>query len=394
MVKIKNSRIESIDLLRGLVMVIMALDHTRGYFHLGSMTNDPTNLETTTPILFLTRFITHFCAPVFVFLAGTSAFLYGSKKTRTELFKFLFSRGLWLIFLELVLNDFLWFFDINYEFIHLQVIWAIGFSMICLSFMVYLPKKVILAIGIVVIAGHNLLDGITMEGTSLRSILWYLLHQQNLVPLGESRMLGISYPVLPWIGVMVLGYCFGTFYEKGFDVSVRKRWLMRIGIGATLLFFILRGINDYGDLVPWSHQKNITFTILSFLNVTKYPPSLAFLLITLGPSLIFLFVTDNIKNKLTNFLIVFGRVPLFYYFLHILILHLAAMLGLVMTGGNWKDMIMNGQVFESGRLATYGYSLWVVYIVWICIILLLYPFCNWYMKYKSNNRDKWWLSYL
>ena len=391
---IRNSRVESIDLLRGLVMVIMALDHTRGYFHLGSFLSDPTNLETTTPILFFTRFITHYCAPVFVFLAGTSAFLYGSKKTTTELFKFLFSRGIWLIFLELVVNNFLWWFDITYGFIHLQVIWAIGFSMICLSILVYLPPKVLLAIGIILVAGHNLLDGIIMEGQSLESLLWYLLHQHIFFPLGESRILAISYPVLPWIGVIVLGYCFGTFYQKGYDVNIRKKWLILLGVGATLLFFILRGINDYGDLVPWSQQKNITYTILSFLNVTKYPPSLAFLLITLGPSMLFLYVTDNFKNKLTNFFVVFGRVPLFYYFLHILILHLTAILGLVIIGGNWKDMILTNQIFESGRLATYGYSLWVVYIVWICIILLLYPLCKWYMKYKGNNRNKWWLSYL
>jgi uncharacterized membrane protein len=254
--------------------------------------------------------------------------------------------------------------------------------------------KVILAVGIILVAGHNLLDGIKMEGVSLKSVLWYLLHQENFVPLGETRLMGISYPVLPWIGVIALGYCFGAFYKKGFDISIRKKWLLRIGIGATLLFFILRSINVYGDLVPWSHQKNLTFTILSFLNVTKYPPSLAFLLITLGPSLLFLLGTDSVKNKLADFLIVYGRVPLFYYFLHILIIHLAAIFGLLITGGDWKIMILNAEAFENSRLETYGYSLWVVYLFWICVILLLYPLCKWYMNYKRNNRDKWWLSYL
>jgi uncharacterized membrane protein len=394
MERIKNSRVESIDVLRGLVMVIMALDHTRDYFHLGATLSDPANLETTTPILFFTRFITHFCAPVFVFLAGTSASLYGSKKPTTELFKFLFSRGIWLIFLELVLTDFLWWFDITYSFIYLNVIWAIGFSMICLSFLVYLPKKVLLAIGIILVAGHNLLDNIIMEGNSIKSVLWYLLHQKNNIPLGESRILSIGYPVLPWIGVMVLGYCFGTFYEKGFDVSLRKKWLIRLGVVVTLLFFILRGINIYGDLVPWSNQKDITYTILSFLNVTKYPPSLTFLLITLGPSFLFLYATDKLRNKLTDFFIVFGRVPLFYYFLHILIIHLTAIMVHTINGGNWKDLISNNVIHESGHLATYGYSLWVVYLVWICIVLLLYPLCKWYMKYKNNNKHKWWLHYL
>jgi uncharacterized membrane protein len=375
-------------------MVIMALDHTRDFFHLGALVSDPTNLETTTPILFFTRFITHYCAPVFVFLAGTSAFLYGNKKTTNELSKFLFSRGVWLIFLELLVNNFLWRFDINYGFIHLQVIWAIGFSMICLSILIYLPKNILLAIGIILVAGHNLLDGIIMEGSSLKSIIWYLLHQQSYFLISENRWIGITYPVLPWIGVIVLGYCFGTFYQKGYDVTIRKKWLIRLGVGATLLFFILRGINVYGDLAPWSHQNNMTYTILSFLNVTKYPPSLAFLLITLGPPMLFLYATDNYKNKLTNFFIAFGRVPLFYYFLHILIIHLTAILGLLIVGGNYNEMILNNQIIESGRLATYGYSLWIVYLIWFCIILLLYPLCKWYMKYKDNNRNKWWLSYL
>jgi uncharacterized membrane protein len=240
-------------------MVIMALDHTRDFFHLGALVSDPTNLETTTPILFFTRFITHYCAPVFVFLAGTSAFLYGNKKTTNELSKFLFSRGVWLIFLELLVNNFLWRFDINYGFIHLQVIWAIGFSMICLSILIYLPKNILLAIGIILVAGHNLLDGIIMEGSSLKSIIWYLLHQQSYFLISENRWIGITYPVLPWIGVIVLGYCFGTFYQKGYDVTIRKKWLIRLGVGATLLFFILRGINVYGDLAPWSDIHYFVF---------------------------------------------------------------------------------------------------------------------------------------
>jgi uncharacterized membrane protein len=391
-----KTRVESIDLLRGLVMVIMALDHTREYFHLGAMigVNDPTNLDTTTPILFLTRFITHYCAPVFIFLAGTSSCLYGSRKTKPELFKFLFSRGVWLIFLEIVLNNFLWWFDITYGSIILQVIWAIGFSMICLSFLVYLPKKILLAVGIILIAGHNLLDGIAVKGQSLGAILWYVLHQPNWIQISENRWVSIVYPVLPWIGVMVLGYCFGTFYEKGFDSTIRKKWLVRLGLGATLLFFIVRGINVYGDLVPWSHQRNFTYTVLSFFNVTKYPPSLTFLLMTLGPSLLFLYATDEWKNKLTDVFVVFGRVPLFFYFFHIFIIHLSAMLGLLMSGRNCLDMILNNQLMDSGRLITYGYSLRVVYLVWIAVVLSLYPFCKWYMEYKSSHRDKWWLSYL
>ena len=368
-------------------MIVMALDHARHYFHVGY---DPTNLEITTPILFFTRFITHYCAPVFVFLAGTSAYLYGCKKTKPELSKFLFSRGLWLIFLEIFLNDFIWFFDKDFEFIQLQIIWVIGFSMICLAFLIYLPQKMILAIGILLIVCHNLLDSITMEGNSLKSVTWYILHQVNTFPLGENRSVGISYPLIPWPGVMMIGYCFGVLYKKEFIVSARKKWLLLIGSGMIILFFIIRGINVYGDPVPWSQQKNLTYTILSFLNVTKYPASLTFLLITLGPAILFLSGVENIKNKLTDFCIVFGRVPLFYYFLHIFILNLTA----TIIGGNWKGWILNGQNFDSGRLGDNGYNLWIVYLIWICVVILVYPLCKWYMNYKINHPDKWWLSYL
>ena len=312
---VKSTRIQSIDILRGVVMVIMALDHTRDYFHLPGLTAGgalgPTDMATTTPFLFFTRFITHYCAPVFVFLAGTSAFLYGSKKSKSELFKFLFIRGIWLIFLEFIVNNFLWQFDIGYNLIVLQVIWAIGLSMLFLSFLIYLPKKILLLFGFILIAGHNLLDSIVMQGNSLESSIWYALHQRHQILLEGGRALRFSYPIIPWIGVIVLGYCFGALYKRDFDPSLRKKYLLRLGLGAIAAFFIIRGINIYGDLSPWSIQKNTTFTILSFFNVTKYPPSLAFILITLGPALLFLIYIENIKNKITDFFLVFGRVPLF-----------------------------------------------------------------------------------
>ncbi len=394
MTLLKSTRIESIDVLRGLVMIIMALDHVRDYFHYGSFFIDPTDLNSTTPFLFFTRFITHNCAPVFVFLAGTSAYLYGSKKTKLELFKFLFTRGVWLIFLEIVVNNLIWSFDLTYSFPVLQVIWAIGFSMVCLSFFIFLPKKVLIAIGIILIAGHNLLDGIVMQGASFKSIVWYILHQQQVIPLKPFELVGFFYPVIPWIGLMILGYCFGTLYQRNFDATIRKKWLLALSIGAAALFFFLRGINVYGDLVPWSVQKNMTYTILSFFNVTKYPPSLLYLLITIGPALLFLFLIENTKNKVTNFLIVFGRVPLFYYFLHVFVIHVFAIIGILIFGGNWQDMILTADVFKNEKLINYGYSLFTVYMVWIGIILLLYPMCKKYMIYKLNNKQKWWLSYL
>jgi uncharacterized membrane protein len=387
-------RIQSIDMLRGLVMVLMALDHSRSFFHYGAFVYDPTDLATTTPIVFLTRFITHFCAPVFVFLAGTSAFLYGSKKTKPELCKFLITRGLWLIFIEIAIMTVLWFFNITYNIILLQVIWAIGVSMIFLGAFIYLPWKVLLVVAIILVAGHNILDGITAEGKSFVSILWYVFHQPYFLALSENLIIMVSYPVLPWIGVMALGYCFGKLYSNEFDASLRKKWLLRLGFGAIALFIILRAINVYGDLVPWGAQKNILFTVFSFINVTKYPPSLDFILLTLGPALLFLHATETVKNKVSDFFIVFGRVPFFYYILHLFLIHLFALLGLLITGGNWRLMIITGDAFESHKIDTYGYPLWVSYLVWIIVVLLLYPVSKKYMTYKARHKDKWWLSYL
>ncbi|NMH86490.1 DUF1624 domain-containing protein [Flavivirga algicola] len=392
--QIKTSRIESIDILRGAVMVIMALDHVRDFFHYGAFSSDPTNLDTTTPFLFFTRFITHYCAPVFVFLAGTSAFLYGTKKTKLKLFKFLLTRGLWLILLEIVLNNLLWWFDFTYSFIVLQVIWAIGLSMLFLSFLIYLPKKVILIIGIILVAGHNALDGEIMQGTSFKSIIWYILHQQQFVPIDSTRVVVFAYPIIPWIGLMALGYCLGSFYQKDFNVSIRKKWLLILGIGSTTLFFVLRGLNVYGDLVPWSVQDTTTKTILSFFKVTKYPPSLVYVLITIGPSLLFLYGIETVKNKISDFFLVFGRVPLFYYFLHVFVIHTLAIIGLLIFEGNWKYMILSANAFSNQNFANYGYSLFIVYLIWIGVIALLYFPSKKYMIYKTNNKDKWWLSYL
>jgi len=392
--KIKTKRIESIDILRGVVMVIMALDHVRDYFHYGSFFIDPTNLETTTPMLFFTRFITHYCAPVFVFLAGTSAFLYGSRKTKSELFKFLFSRGIWLMFLEIVVNNIIWTFDFSFSLQIFQIIWAIGFSMVCLSFLIYMPKKVLLVLGIILIAGHNALDGIVMEGQSLQDIIWYLIHQQQILVLNPNHLIIIQYPLIPWIGLMVLGYLFGTFYQKDYDVTIRRKWLLRLGLGALVMFFVLRGLNIYGDLTPWSVQDTITKTVLSFFNITKYPPSLLFICITLGPALIFLRTIESTKNRVTDFFLVFGRVPLFYYFLHVLLIHLLAIGGILIFGGNWEDMILTADGFLNANLINYGYSLPIVYLIWISVVLILYPLSKKYMIYKANNKDKWWLSYL
>ena len=374
-------------------MVIMALDHVRDYFHKGALLYDPVNMETTYPLLFFTRFITHYCAPIFIFLAGTSAFLYGAKKTKKELSKFLFTRGLWLVFIEIVVINFAFMFDITFSFINLQVIWAIGICMMILALIIHLPRKAILAVGLIMVFGHNLLDGIAMEGSSFQSVIWYILHQSNVFNLGSTGI-GVWYPIVPWVGVMALGYCFGELYRSSFDVKLRKKWLMGLGIGSLTIFLILRGFNIYGDPIPWSVQKNGAYTLMSFLNVYKYPPSLLFLLIAIGPGFLFLYITENIQNKITDFFLVFGRVPFFYYVLHFYLIHLGAILGILITDGNWRDMILDNTTYFTDKMASYGYSMLVVYLVWIALILLLFPICKKYMEYKVRHKEKWWLSYL
>jgi uncharacterized membrane protein len=391
----KKHRIESIDLLRGTVMIIMALDHVRDYIGYGSWFSDPTDLATTTPLLFLTRWITHFCAPVFIFLAGTSAFLYGTRQRSTKQISwFLFTRGMWLLFVELVIVNFAWTFDITLSGHMLQVIWAIGMSMVCLAAIIFLPKSAIFSIGIILVAGHNLLDSIILEGNSALDIIWYILHQPNLVIINSNSSIYFAYPLIPLIGLMALGYVFGSLYHQEFDPVRRKKWLLWMGIICIALFIILRTFNIYGEPSRWDTQKSGIFTIMSFLNTTKYPMSLLFLLMTIGPAFIFLYATENIRNKITGAVIIFGRVPFFFYVIHIYLAHLFGMLGLIYSGRSWSDYIMTQNWFGSELLANYGFNLYIVYLIWILVIIIMFPLCKWYNTYKMNNRNKWWLSYL
>ncbi len=393
----QSVRIESIDFLRGIVMILMALDHVRMYFAFGTWYAEPTSLATTTPLLFFTRWITHFCAPVFVFLAGTSAFLYGMKRANIrDTAWFLFTRGLWLIFVEIFIVNFAWTFDITYSFRLLQVIWAIGVSMVALSALVFLPDKLIFIIGIILVFGHNLLDPITVQGSAARDVLWYILHQPHTVVIGAADpvIVNIVYPVLPWMGLMALGYVFGTLYQKNVPVEQRKRWLLGIGIGATLLFIALRGLHLYGEPRDWQTQALPLFTLMSFLNTTKYPPSLQFLLMTMGPALIFLSAIDRMKERLPKPVIVFGRVPFFFYIVHLYIIHALAMLLLVIQGRDAREYILSANALRSGSLSSFGLSLGAVYVVWIIVVLLLYPICRRYQTYRQNHPSKTWLSYL
>jgi uncharacterized membrane protein len=387
------TRIESIDLLRGIVMIIMALDHVRDYFHTDAFLFNPLDLEKTNVAIFATRWITHFCAPVFVFLAGTSAFLVGQRKGKRELTNFLLTRGIWLVILEFTIINISWFFNFKFTFFALTVIWALGVGMIVLALAVHLPFKLILAIAIVLVAGHNLLDSIHLEGDNILSFTWKVLHEAALVKFPHFALF-IGYPLLPWTGIMLLGYCLGVLYIPSVDPVFRKKRLYLFGFSAVLAFFILRAINVYGDPVPWTVQSNSLYTFLSFLNVAKYPPSLSYALITLGPSLLFLAVSEKYSGKLVNIVTALGRVPMFYYIVHLYVIHLLALVAAVATGFTVSDMVFDTWVTDSPNLKGYGFSLGVVYIIWIVLVLSLIPLCLWYDKYKRKHRDQRWLSYL
>jgi uncharacterized membrane protein len=374
-------------------MIIMALDHVRDYFHADAFFYDPTNLSQTTPSVFFTRWITHFCAPVFVFLAGTSAFLSSQRKSKKELAYFLLTRGLWLIFLEITVVNFAWMFDISFSNLDLAVIWALGGSMIALAALIFLPVPIILTIGALIIFGHNLLDDISVRGNDEAAFGWGLLHQSGMYEVFE-RSIFVTYPILPWIGVMALGYGLGSLYTNNVSASTRKRFLLSAGLISILFFILLRFINVYGEPMQWSVQNTSVLTILSFLNVTKYPPSLLFVLMTLGPALIFLAVSEKSTKRFTNIISTYGRVPMFYYLLHLYLIHLLAMFAAELTTHDWRDMVLDVWVTENPGLDGYGFSLALVYLIWLGIIITLYPLCRWYDRYKTANKQKWWLSYL
>ncbi len=391
---VNQKRINSIDLLRGLVMIIMALDHTRDLFHKEAFTGDPLDLNTTTPFLYFTRWITHFCAPTFVFLSGVSAWLQSGRKTKAELSKFLITRGLWLVFVELLIITLGITADIYYSIFVLQTIWAIGISMILLGLFIWLPFPAILITGLVIVLGHNSLDFAEAANKGDVSLFWNFVHLPTVFPLGGGHAVGIFYPFLPWTGLMMLGYCCGKIFTT-IEPPRRNRILLWIGIGSLLLFILLRAIDVYGDPSHWHTQKNGVFTFLSFMNVTKYPPSLLYMCATLGWSLIFLAMVKNTNGPLSKIISIYGRVPFFYYILHFYILHIIAIV-LWLARGHTMAEGMKGLPNFPFKFAMpgEGYSLWVVYGVWIGVVVLLYPLCKWYDKYKSNHKEKWWLSYL
>jgi uncharacterized membrane protein len=413
-----RSRIDSIDLLRGIVMVIMMLDHTRDFVHRDVFQFDPTDLSRTNVLLFFTRWITHFCAPIFVFLAGTGAYLqFVRGKSKKDLSRFLVTRGLWLIVLEFTWIRICVTFNVDYRFLGgMQVIWVIGVSMIILAALIYLPLRLIGAFGIAMIVLHNLLDRFHVAGwqgpespvPGYGAKLFILLHQpfEAFPVLGwPSPVVFVLYPLIPWVGVMAAGYTFGAVYQ--WDAQRRRRFLIRMGSVLIVLFVVVRAINHYADPSHWSRQGTIAFTILSFLNTTKYPPSLAFLLMTLGPALVALawFESNNasaaarapqphgLLGRLRGALVTFGRVPLFFYLLQWPTAHLISVVLHWATGKPVAWMFRSAVDSFQPPPPGVGFNLAVVYASWIVGVLILYPLCKWFAGVKARRRN-WWLSYL
>jgi uncharacterized membrane protein len=391
-------RLISVDVLRGLVMVIMALDHTRDFMSYQRFA--PEDVAHTTGALFFTRFITHYCAPVFAFLAGTGAFLSTSRgKSLPELSRFFLTRGLWLVLLELTIVDFGWGFV---PWAHGGVIWILGWSMVAMALIVRLPMRWIAASGLAMIATHNLLDRINPSSFGNFYWVWILLHSPGRLPITEHFSFSVRYVLIPWVGVMALGFAFGKLLLR----ADRRKWILTLGVSATLLFFVLRGINLYGNGIaglpfgyprsagPWSLQPTVSLTLVSFFNVLKYPPSLDYLLVTLGPSLIFLGLLDGAtaRHGASRILLIYGRVPLFYYVLHIYLLNVMARL----VALAFHQPVFQGTVIAdfAQRRVGYGHGLPFIYVMWILAVAILYLPCRQFMHFRSRHRDWRWLSYL
>jgi uncharacterized membrane protein len=390
-------RIQPVDALRGAIMMLMAIDHIRDYVARSAQQFLPTDLTRTTPAIFLTRWITHFCAPVFMLTAGLGAYLWMTRghHSKGELSRLLISRGIWLIVLEVTILRLIFFSQISFTAnpVILIILWAIGISMIGLAVLIYLPMRLIAVVSIAMIALHNLLDQVSAERFGRAGGIWDILHQQNVFAFHGINFV-TAYPVLPWIGVMAGGYCLGTIFE--WDAHSRRSFLVRMGLALATAFVVVRAVNIYGDPLRWSHQASPVFTVLSFLNVRKYPPSLDFLLMTLGPAMVVMAWLENFHFRFTNPLIVFGRVPFFYYGAHLLLAHSIEIgMNFVRYGAKSFLLIAPPSMGSSSDLfpVDYGFPLWTVYAVWVVVLLLLYPACLWFARLKQRRHD-WWLTYL
>ena len=389
-------RLQAVDALRGAVMILMALDHVRDFISSAAMSFSPTDLTRTTTSLFLTRWITHFCAPVFAFTAGIGSFLWLRRdRTTGQLSRFLLTRGLWLMLLELTALRWILFLQIgiNNRLIILSVIWMLGLAMVVLAALVHLPARWLAALSIAVIAGHNLFDSVEPSRFGGAAWVWDILHQQAVFRFRGANFL-VAYPLVPWIAVMAAGYCLGPVLR--WEPARRQRFLVRLGIALSIAFVVIRALNRYGEPVPWAVQHSALFTVLSFLNCTKYPPSLDFLLMTLGPALVAMAWLERVRFSDANPLIVFGRVPLFYFVVNLAVIHvLAILVGFFRYG--WHGFLLLPAPSMGGPAqafpANYGISLLSVYWMWIAVVVMLYPVCRWYAQLKQRRHD-WWLSYL
>jgi uncharacterized membrane protein len=390
-------RVQSIDVLRGVIMIIMALDHVRDFFHKDAFTGDPLDPATTTIPLYFTRWITHFCAPIFVFLAGSSAYLVGLKKSKAQLSKYLITRGLWLMLIEVAIVTLGLSFDPLYHAFYLQVIWAIGVSMVILGVLVHLPYKVIFLIGCIIVLGHNLLDYPEAEHFARKEplgVFWDIVHFGRFAnfSIAPGHTVFIIYAFLPWTGVMLMGYGAGKLFESTVDPARRRKILLRTGLGLIALFIVLRFINEYGNPFPWAEQKTGLQTFFAFMNIQKYPPSLMYACATIGPGLIFLALIEKVRNGFTEFVKIYGRVPFFYYIIHFYLIHALTVLAFYLTGHTNSEIVDPNSPFLF-RPQQFGYDLWFVYIVWFAVVIALFPLCRWYNRYKSANHH-WWLSYV
>jgi uncharacterized membrane protein len=387
----KRMRIESVDVVRGLIIMIMALDHVHDFF--GDITVLPTNLAATTPALFFTRWITHICAPTFFLLTGTSAALTLGRMTKGRLSRFLASRGIWLIFLELVVMRFALQFNVDYHVTIVTVLWALGWSMIVLAGLIWLPLWAIAAIGIVIIAGHNMLDGIDPATLGAWGPVWTVLHSPGNVIDNGHYVVRIAYVLIPWVGVTALGYVLGHAYR--WDAAPRKALLLWLGIGLIVGFIALRYTNWYGNPVLWKVHTTPLWTFMSFVNTNKYPPSLLFLMMTLGPTLLLLRAFETGVPALFHPALIIGKVPLFFYVLHFYLIHLLAVGASFVRYGTVSGMFQSPDLahFPFTEPPGWGAPVPIVYAIWAFVLLAMYPLCRWYAGVKQRRTD-WWLSYL
>jgi uncharacterized membrane protein len=387
-----RARIESIDLVRGIIMILMALDHTRDYF--GNAAVNPTDPATTTVALFFTRWITHICAPGFFLLTGVGAALTLRRMATPALSRFLFTRGLWLIFLEIVVvRCFGWQFNFDYRLMLLNVLWTLGWAMMFLSLLVHLPTWAVTSIGVVMIAIHNLFDGVQAASFGALAPLWTILHAPGVLVDAPGHLVFVAYALIPWIGVTAAGYGLGTVYR--WEAERRRRLLLLLGLVLVAAFLVLRAINVYGDPLPWSARQSPMYTVLSFLNTNKYPPSLFFLLMTLGPILLLLRALDAETPGLLRPALVFGKVPLFYYLLHVPLIHLLAVVVCFARYGDAHWMFQSNGLDQFPVTQPPGWPLGLpwVYLIWAGVVIALYPVCRWFAALK-RRRGEWWLSYL